>query len=101
MSETVHRLDGAASRVEHVRQDLRHSVSILALADAVAEVIAFLRGEPVTYAPVTPLHTRIVPEPRLREGETLGDYWNRTGEASTEWARKHVIPLTEEEDRDV
>ena len=99
MTEYVaHRLDAAANRVAHVQQYPLLGTHLTALADSLAEVIAYLRDEaPAPYAPVHPMPTRIVPEPRVLPGETLGDYWKRTG-ATAEWPAKNVVPLTADEE---
>ena len=94
MSEIAHRLDGAAQQVRHVLRDPRTASDVLALAAAIDKVIAYLRDEPVTYASVTPLPTRIIPGPRDLPGETLGEFWNRTGAAA---GGATVVPLTEED----
>lgn len=99
MTEYVaHRLDTTAARVAAVRRDFRTSGAILALADSLAEVIDYLRDEAVApYAPVHPMPTRIVPEPRHLPGETVGEFWARTGQAAG-WPDKNVVPLTSDEE---
>ena len=62
------------------------------------EVIDYLRDEAVApYAPVHPMPTRIVPEPRHLPGETVGEFWARTGQAAG-WPDKNVVPLTSDEE---
>ena len=90
-------LDEAATQVRHVMRDPRTAADVLALAYAIDKVIALLREE--TYAPVVPMPTRIVVEPRVLPGETLGDYWARQGIAGTSEDRPHwIVPLTEDEE---
>ncbi len=67
------------------------------LAQCILELVRVL--EPLVadrLAPVVDIHTRTVPEPRFLPGESVGDYWQRTGMA---WPGKNVVPLAPEEER--
>ena len=77
---TVRANAAAVAASDHMSEDVRRLGQCMAMTcDVVAELLDRLEAIENPPAPVHPLPTRIVPEPRLLPGETLQDYWQRNG----------------------